>query len=216
VTGSVRFILASASPARRRLLAAAGIAAEVQISRVDEGVAAHGLTVPTDVAAALAAAKARDVAGRLAPRAARVFLLGCDSVLEMPEVPQLAGLALGKPADPAQAVARWQLMRGGEGLLHTGHCLLEITGERTREQSAVATTRVRFAEPSTAEIEAYVATGEPLRVAGGFTLDGLGGAFVRGVVGDPANVIGLSLPLLRDLMGRAGVPWPALWTSSSD
>jgi septum formation protein len=216
VTGSVRFILASASPARRRLLAAAGIAAEVKVSEVDEEAAAQGATVPTEVAAALAAAKARDVAGRLAPRDARVFLLGCDSVLEMPEVPQLAGQALGKPADAAQAVARWRLMRGREGLLHTGHCLVEITGDRTREQSAVATTRVRFAEPSTAEIEAYVASGEPLRVAGGFTLDGLGGAFVRGVVGDPANVIGLSLPLLRDLMGAAGVPWPTLWTSTDD
>lgn len=216
MTGSVRLILASASPARRRLLTAAGIAAEVQVSQVDEHAAAQGVGVPIEVAAALAAAKARDVAARLTPPDARVFLLGCDSVLEMPDVPQLAGQALGKPADPAQAVARWQLMRGREGLLHTGHCLLEITGDRTREHSAVATTRVRFAEPSTAEIEAYVATGEPLRVAGGFTLDGLGGAFVRGVVGDPANVIGLSLPLLRDLMGAAGVPWPALWTSPTD
>jgi septum formation protein len=216
VTGSSRFILASASPARRRLLAAAGVPAEVIVSRVDETAAAAGLTIPTEVAARLGAAKAHDVAGLLKPGAGRLFVLGCDSVLEMPDVPQLAGQALGKPADADEAVTRWQLMRGSEGLLHTGHCLLEITGEATREHAALATTRVRFADPSTAEIRAYVATGEPERVAGGFTLDGLGSAFIRGVVGDPSNVIGLSLPLLRELMGRAGVPWPDLWASATD
>ncbi len=212
MTGSPRLILASASPARRRLLQSAGVTAEVLISDVDEAAAAAGLTSPTEVAGRLAAAKARDVAARLHDLAGPVLVLGCDSVLEMPDVPQLAGQALGKPADADQAVARWQLMRGAEGLLHTGHCLLQLIGDRRREHAAVATTRVRFAEPSLAEISAYVATGEPLRVAGGFTLDGLGAAFVRGVDGDPSNVIGLSLPLLRDLVARAGVAWPMLWS----
>lgn len=215
MTAAPRLILASASPARRQLLAAAGVATEVQVSGVDEDVAARGVTEPIEVAGLLATAKARAVAATAASGDLPSLVLGCDSVLEMPGVPELAGRALGKPADAEQAVQRWRLMRGQTGTLHTGHCLIEVGGPvgAAREQTEVGSTDVRFAEPTDAEIAAYVATGEPLRVAGGFTLDGLGGAFVRGVDGDPANVVGLSLPLLREMLTRIGVAWPSLWSS---
>lgn len=214
MTGAPRFVLASASPARRRLLASAGVAAEVVVSHVDEDALSQGIGQPTAVAQVLAVAKARDVADRFRSAGEAVLVLGCDSVLEMPDTADLAGRALGKPGDAADAVRRWRAMRGNEGLLHTGHCLIDTAAGQ--EYVEVATTRVAFAEPTDDEIAAYVATGEPLRVAGAFTLDGLGGPFVRGVVGDPSNVIGLSLPLLRLLLARAGVPWPALWRTAPD
>jgi septum formation protein len=116
----------------------------------------------------------------------------------------------GKPADPGDAVTRWRRMRGRTGTLHTGHCLIDTAAGRTT--SAVADTVVRFADISDAEIAAYVATGEPLAVAGGFTIDGIGGPFVEGVQGDPGTVIGLSLPLLRRLLARFGIPITALWS----
>jgi septum formation protein len=123
-------------------------------------------------------------------------VLGCDSVLD------LDGEALGKPADAEQAVERWRRMRGRSGVLRTGHCLVDTrTG---RDCAEVASTTVHFADLSEAEIEAYVATGEPLRVAGAFTIDGLGGPFVDGVEGDPHNVVGLSLPLLRRMLAEVG------------
>lgn len=209
MTGAPRLILASASPARRRLLAAAGVTADVMVSGVDEDALGRGLGAPIEVARVLAVAKAHAVADRLRSAGEAALVLGCDSVLEMPGVPALAGRALGKPADADDAVRRWVAMRGHEGLLHTGHCLIDTAAGP--EHVEVATTRVAFAEPTDDEIAAYVATGEPLAVAGAFTLDGLGSPFVRGVVGDPSNVIGLSLPLLRVLLRRAGVPWPALW-----
>jgi septum formation protein len=214
VTAPPRFVLASASPARRRLLDSAGVAAEVVVSQVDEDALSQGIERPTAVAQVLAVAKARDVADRLRSTGEAVLVLGCDSVLEMPDTADLAGRALGKPADPTEAVRRWRAMRGNEGLLHTGHCLIDSAAGQ--EYVEVATTRVAFAEPTDDEIAAYVATGEPLRVAGAFTLDGLGGPFVRGVVGDPSNVIGLSLPLLRLLLARAGVPWHELWRTAHD
>ncbi len=139
-----------------------------------------------------------------ADQAARLLVLGCDSVLE------LDGEIHGKPRDAAEAAARWRQMRGRGGVLHTGHCLIDFrTGHRTAE---VAATTVWFADLSDEEIAAYVATGEPLRVAGAFTLDGLGGAFVRGVEGDPHNVVGLSLPLLREMLAELGVAWTSLWS----
>lgn len=201
-------VLASASPARRRLLASAGIDAEVIVSSVDEEALAASWHTPVEIALGLAEAKAADVAGRVCI-GERTLVVGCDSVLEVPTVPELAGRALGKPRDAADARARWQLMGGHEGMLHTGHALIDLPSGV--QYLAAATTTVAFARLSEAEIEAYVASGEPLAVAGAFTLDGRGGAFVQRVDGDPANVIGLSLPLLRELVARAGVFWPSLW-----
>ncbi len=128
-------------------------------------------------------------------------MLGCDSVLE------LDGQALGKPDDAEEARARWRAMRGRSGVLHTGHALRD--GDRVA--AATASTVVHFADLTDEEIDAYVATGEPLQVAGAFTVDGLGGAFVTGIEGDHHNVVGVSLPLLRDLMAELGHSWTSLW-----
>jgi septum formation protein len=134
------------------------------------------------------------------------LIVGCDSLLE------LDGRPLGKPATPAEAVQRWQEMRGRTGHLHTGHHVIARLDGRTRAVAAVATTEVEFADLDDSEIEAYVATGEPGQVAGAFTIDGLGGAYVTSVTGDPHNVVGISLPLLRRLFADLGVPWHTLWS----
>jgi septum formation protein len=200
VVSRLRLVLASGSPGRLGVLRAAGVEPEVVVSGVPEdGVSGH----PAEVALTLARQKASAVAERLGrPLPPDVVVLGCDSVLD------LDGTAYGKPLDATDAVARWRAMRGRSGDLRTGHCVLHAD----REASAVATTTVRFGAPSDAEIDAYVATGEPLRVAGAFTLDGLGGWFVDGVDGDPANVVGLSLPLLRSLLADVGVAVTDLWS----
>lgn len=199
-----RLVLASASPARRELLRRAGVEASVQVSDVDEEAVlrgirqAYGDLEPADEVLALARAKAEDVA-RSAPDA---LVLGCDSMLE------LVGAVHGKPADAAEAVARWQRMRGREGTLHTGHWLIDNREDGSGGLlGATASTLVRFADLDDAEIEAYVATGEPLRVAGAFTIDGLGAPFIDRIEGDHTNVIGLSLPLLRELLGELGLAW---------
>jgi septum formation protein len=193
-----RLVLASGSPARLETLRRAGVEPEVVVSGVDESqVTAQR---PADVALELAQAKAHAVASRLHGPA---MVVGCDSVLE------LDGRAHGKPASAEDAVRRWQVMRGRRGVLHTGHCVVDTTTGRT--ESATESTAVHFAAVSDAEIRAYVATGEPLQVAGAFTVDGLGGAFVRRVDGDPHNVVGISLPLLREMLLRLGVAWPTLW-----
>ena len=210
----VRLVLASASPARLALLRAAGAAPEVIVSGVDEDAVTGP---PAELALVLAEHKAQAVADRLAlsaddpTRSRTTLVLGCDSVLD------LDGQAFGKPADEADAVARWQEMRGRSGLLHTGHCLVQLTGTpaKHRRVSALASAVVRFGTPSDAEIDAYVATGEPLRVAGGFTLDRLGGWFVDGIDGDPGTVLGLSLPLLRRLLGDLDVPVTSLWGAAT-
>ena len=146
----------------------------------------------------------RDAGGRdAAAMGAGVFVVGCDSMLE------IDGRIVGKPGDPETAVERWRSMRGATGTLHTGHTLVRLPDGATAE--GVSSTVVHFARPSDAEIEAYVATGEPLWCAGAFTIDGLGGAFIEGVEGDPHGVVGLSLPLLRRLVIELGGSWTDLW-----
>ena len=190
MTSAPRFVLASASPARLRLLRQVGIEPEVVVSGVDESTVTGP---PADVALTLAVRKATAVAAGQSG----ALVLGCDSVLD------LDGEALGKPVDAADAVARWRRMRGRSGVLHTGHCLVDTASGR--QSAEVASTAVHFGDLSDGEIEAYVATGEPLQVAGAFTIDGLGGAFVDRIEGDPHNVIGLSLPLLRRMLGGVGL-----------
>ena len=193
-------VLASASAARLATLRAAGIEPLVIVSGVDETRVAD--VPPVELALQLAELKCAAVAGRdEVPEGALV--LGCDSVLE------LDGAAHGKPADPGEARERWRAMRGRSGVLHTGHALRE--GDRVA--AATASTVVHFADLSDDEIDAYVATGEPLQVAGAFTVDGLGGAFVTGIEGDHHNVVGVSLPLLRDLVAELGHPWTSLWSA---
>ncbi|MDI5966864.1 nucleoside triphosphate pyrophosphatase [Streptomyces sp. SL13] len=191
-------VLASASPARLGLLKRAGLNPRVVVSGVDED--ALSAATPADLAQVLAEAKAGTVAGQLPFDA---LVIGCDSVLD------LDGVALGKPADADDAVARWKAMRGRSGVLHTGHCVIDtFNGRRI---SATGSTTVWFGEPDDEEIEAYVASGEPLSVAGAFTLDGLSAPFIEGIEGDPANVIGLSLPLLRRIFTELGFRITDLW-----
>jgi septum formation protein len=192
-----RLVLASASPARLGLLRAAGFDPEVQVSGVREDDVDR-----TDVAAAVQELATRK-AEAVATRTAGALVVGCDSLLD------LGGPGLGKPSSPGDAVERWHAMRGREGRLLTGHAVVDTaSGARAGE---VGCTTVRFGSPSDAEIEAYVATGEPLAVAGAFTLDGRSAPFVDGIDGDHGNVIGLSLPLLRRLLRDLGVEVTDLW-----
>ncbi|HEV7192636.1 MAG TPA: Maf family protein [Jatrophihabitantaceae bacterium] len=190
-----RFVLASASPARLSSLTAAGVAPEVVVSSVDEQALTEALVGAStaEVAARLAAAKAGDVAAQMDGLA---LVLGCDSLLD------LDGRALGKPDSVEAAVERWRQMRGRTGTLHTGHCLIDVVTGRSITE--VAATAVRFAEVTDAEIEAYCNTGEPTRVAGAFTVDGLGGWFVEAIDGDHHNVVGVSLPLVRAMLRELG------------
>lgn len=192
-----RLILASASPARLAILRCAGLAPEVIVSGVDEEAISGPDTASRCVAVAIAKARA------VADTVTGALVLGCDSLLD------LDGESLGKPPSAADALSRWQVMAGRSGTLHTGHCLIDTaTG---RQEAELASTVVHFGTPTEAELVAYIGSGEPLRVAGGFTIDGLGGPFVDRVDGDPGTVIGLSLPLLRRLLARLGVPITALW-----
>ena len=193
-------VLASQYPARLATLRAAGIEPLVIVSGVDED--QLGELPPAELALQLAELKCAAVAAR-DDLPAGALVLGCDSVLE------LDGQALGKPGDAAEATRRWQAMRGRSGVLRTGHCLHDTATGRVA--AATASTTVHFADVGDDEIAAYVATGEPLWVAGAFTVDGLGGAFVTGIEGDHHNVVGVSLPLLRELVGELGHSWTDLW-----
>lgn len=212
----IPLVLASASPARLTTLTNAGIGVRVIVSTVDEqAVMADAFKIsarlrtddptPMDEALMLARAKAEDVADHHVTAA---FVLGCDSVLEM------EGRSYGKPGTVAAARDRWRAMRGKSGTLLTGHWLIDDRDPAHRPAGVgqVSATTVHFAELSDAEIDAYVATGEPLAVAGGFTLDGLGGPFVDAIEGDHHGVVGISLPLLRQLLAAYGVAIHELWT----
>ena len=187
----MRFVLASASPARLTTLRRAGADPEVIVSGVDEsGVQAAS---PAELAGTLAGLKAAAVA-RTIPNDALV--LGCDSLLEFD------GRALGKPGSEEAAVDRWREISGRIGVLHTGHALIDT--ESTRSARRTVSTIVHFAQLTDAEIDGYVATGEPIAVAGAFTIDGLGGWFVCGIEGDPHNVVGVSLPAVREMLHEIG------------
>ncbi|MFX4286127.1 Maf family protein [Janibacter sp. G349] len=199
----VSLVLASASPARLGLLRASGMAPDVVVSDVDEH-AVESLArqrdpqlSPVQLAQLLAEAKGAAVASRLAGQTP--FVLACDSVLEVD------GQVHGKPGTPEVARERWQQVRGRSAVLHTGHHLVDMRDGRTAGAPASAT--VHFASVSDAEIDGYVATGEPLHVAGGFTLDGLGAPFVESIEGHPSTVVGLCLPLLRRLLTDLGTDW---------
>lgn len=217
-----RLLLASASPARHATLTAAGLDPLVAVSGVDEDAvlaaarARFGAVEPADAVLVLAQAKAEDVARRLDELEVAgwdddedVLVLGCDSMLE------LDGEVLGKPTDADDALARWRAMRGRSGVLHTGHWLIDerdpADGGTRATLGATASTVVHFADLSDDEVAAYVATREPLAVAGAFTVDGRGGPFVERVEGDHHNVVGVSLPLLRHLLAEIDVTVPSLW-----
>jgi len=193
---SMRLVLASASPARRRVLLHAGFAPEVMVSGVDEDIEAASTE---SLVGELAARKAVAVA----PRCPDSLVLGCDSMLEVD------GRARGKPKDESAALEMWRSQSGRVGTLFTGHCLIDTS--RNVRCSAVAQTSIRFGEPDDDELAAYIASGEPLGVAGAFTLEGRGAPFVVGIDGDPSNVLGLSMPLFRRLLRELGVPLSDLW-----
>lgn len=205
----MRLILASASPARLETLRRAGLSPEVMVSGVDED--AVTAETPAQLAARLAELKGEAVSRLVAAAGVgtTTVIVACDSLLE------IEGRPFGKPADAADAIRRWHRLRGASGVLHTGHrVILHSPGEvmaPSAQRTAVASTIVHFADLSDDEIAAYVATGEPLAVAGAFTVDGLGGPFVVGIEGDHHNVVGISLPLLRLLLREVGIAWPALW-----
>jgi septum formation protein len=199
--GAAAFVLASASTGRLRVLRDAGMDPEVLVSGVDES-ADDGLDTATLVAV-LAERKAAAVAGRR-PDA---LVLGCDSLLD------LDGMSFGKPASAGQAAAMWRRLSGRDGTLLTGHCLIEArSGRRVR---GVGRTVVRFGAPSEAEVAAYVGTGEPMVMAGAFSIDGMGAPFVEGIDGDPSNVVGLSLPLLRRMLAELDLAITDLWRKPS-
>lgn len=208
-----KLVLASTSPARLRLLRDGGIEPVTISPGVDEelvtqlALEAGEITNTQDMVLLLAKAKAEAVLDH--PEAQGALIIGCDSSLD------LDGESLGKPHEPEVAIERWKSMRGRSGRLYTGHWLID-NRENSPSPKAVGqatNTTVHFADLSDSEILAYVDTGEPLKVAGAFTIDGLGGAFIRSIEGDSHTVVGLSLPTLRDLCIKLGVDYPSLWSS---
>jgi septum formation protein len=213
---AVRLVLASQSPARLAVLRAAGIEPLVLVSGVDEDAVAARLTDPSpaDLVTALATAKAEAVVAALAGREPDAVVVGCDSMLKMPVGHGTE--MVGKPGSVDVARTRWASMAGDEGELLTGHAICRLTdGVVTATSAGVGVTTVRFGRPTDHELDAYLATGEPLAVAGAFTLDGLGGWFVEGIDGDPSSVIGISLPLTRRLLTEVGVSVVDLWTNGN-
>jgi septum formation protein len=189
-------VLASASPSRQRLLKSVGISPMVVVSGVDEEDSAYSQLSPRELVIALAIVKAHTVKEKINYPA---IIIGCDSTFEF------EGKSLGKPGTPENAIARARSLSGKSGVLHTGHCFIDT--DKGIEISDVVSTRVHFAQMTDHEIAGYVATGEPLNVAGGFTLDGLSAPFIAGVEGETSNVIGLSLPLLRNAINSLGYEW---------
>jgi len=208
-----RVVLGSASPGRRKVLRGAGIDPLVVVSGVDEDAIVAAMSAksnPSDVTTALAAAKARAVVDVLDPGvAADCVVIGCDSMLFYD------GMLRGKPESESAAFQDWRQMAGGSGELYTGHCVIRLRDNVIEHELAEhSCTTVHFGNPLPDELAAYVRTGEPTAVAGGFTLDGLGGWFIDGVTGDPSAVIGIGLPLMRTLFERAGLSISALWAAN--
>jgi septum formation protein len=199
----VRLILASQSPARLSVLRSAGIEPVVRVSGVDEDALIESLENPTpaETVVVLSAAKAEAI-----EHDDECVVVGCDSML------LFEGELVGKPGTPEVALERWRRVAGKSGVLITGHTVLRVSaGEIVGRASAAESTTVRFGTPTEEELEAYIATGEPLHVAGGFTIDGRGGWFIDSIDGDHTSVIGISLPLTRRLLSQVGVSVSALW-----
>jgi septum formation protein len=208
-----RVVLASASPGRRTVLRQAGIDPVVVVSGVDEDAviaAQRPDAQPGEVANALASAKAEHIVDHLDPTlSANCVVIGCDSML------YLDGALRGKPASVAEARQQWDAMGGRSGVLYSGHCVIRLLGGSvTHREVEFGCTTVNFGKPTDADLTAYLASEESLRVAGAFTIDGLGGWFVDGIEGDPSNVIGLSLPTMRRLLARAGLSVAELWAQN--
>jgi septum formation protein len=191
-----KVVLASASPARKRLLEASGVPFEVIISGVDEEDPKIASLSPKEMVIALAILKAHTVKEKVGNS---YLIIGCDSTFEF------NGKSLGKPGTPDVAIARCKELRGNFGYLHTGQCVIDT--ENGIEVSDISTSKVYFAQMSDEEIESYVATGEPLQVAGGFTLDGLSSPFISRIEGDSTGIIGLSMPHLRLAINSLGLNW---------
>jgi septum formation protein len=208
----MRLVLASASPARLAVLRAAGVEPVVRVSGVDEDelIASLGDVRAEELVAALAETKARAVLAEVAADHPDAVIIGCDSMLA------IDGDLVGKPGTVERARKRWAAMAGGSGVLLTGHAVVRVDGG-SPGASAIGTERttVRFGHPTDQELAAYLATGEPLAVAGGFTIDGLGGWFVDGIDGVPSSVIGISLPLTRRLLDQVGVSVVDIWATTS-
>ena len=211
-TAMLTTVLASASPARLAVLRAAGIDPVVVVSGVDEPAveAAHAAAGPAAVVTALARAKAEAVLPAVAAAHPDAVVIGCDSMLLM------NGRLRGKPADAATVRREWAEMAGGSGDLLTGHAVVVLRDGQVVARSADhQSTTIRFGSPSPVEIDAYLATGEPLLVAGGLTIDGYGGWFVEGLDGDSSSVIGISLPLTRRLLADVGIAVVDLWRAAA-
>lgn len=195
-----RLILASKSSGRLRVLRQAGLDPEVLVSGFDEN------QIQDEDSATLASRLAEAKGTSVVPRVdGDAIVVACDSVLEFEGKPR------GKPGTLAAATEQWQRMRGRQGVLHTGHYVWVRRGTEEQVALRVASTVVKFADLTDAEIDAYARSGEPLWVAGSFTIDGLGGAFITGVEGDPHNVVGISLPLMRQIVTDLGIEWHTLW-----
>ncbi len=196
-----RVILASASPSRKRLLESVNIDFDVLVSGVDEENPEITRLTPSEMVIALAIMKAHTVKNTF-DCGGNSLIIGCDSTFEFD------GQSLGKPVTPTNAIARARLLSGKSGLLHTGHCVIDTA--QGIEVSDISTSKVHFAKMSDEEIERYVDSGEPLEVAGGFTLDGLSAPFISHIEGDPSGIIGLSLPTLRKIVINLGLKWSDL------